>query len=879
MPLLRSRFLSATASLAAAALLGATVAAPASAASAGDGSGAQDIGVQDSPFSAAAPAATAEAGTPEPAAVDRFIVKFTDDAGHKAADRADTYEQPAEELDTEVQEVSATASGARVVTTDRELDAAEAADLVAELEADPAIEYAEPDLILKPAATAPNDTHYGYQWDFSDPEAGSEAFAGINVPAAWDVSRGDGVVVAVVDSGITDHGDLDANVLPGYDMISQSGVPAYDSVDPRDGDGRDADPSDEGDWTGEEQCGEDAEGSASSWHGTHVAGTIAAVTGNGKGIAGVAPEAKILPVRALGSCGGYASDISDAIIWASGGTVRDEEGAPIAAPSTPADVINLSLGGYAECSATLQGAVDAAVAAGSVVVAAAGNESMDARLSSPANCDHVITVAASGPDGSLTGYSNYGEAIDVTAPGGSFDAGDEGGILSTTNYGMTDPEYGADGDAYSFAEGTSSAAPHVSGVVALLLAAQPSMTPAQVEARLKETVRPLPGTCALGCGAGLVDAAAAVGVVPGEEPEPTVVAGTPTVSDTTPVVGQKLTAQAGNGWSPSGLSFTYQWKRDGAPITNATGAAYTAASGDLGKKLSVTVTGRMAGEPAVFDSATSAATAAVAKGTLTGAIPTISGTAKVGSTLTANAGTWTSGTTLAYQWYRSGQPVSGATKSTYGLAAADAGHAITVKVTGTKSGYTTLSRTSAATAAIAKGTLTGAVPTISGTAKVGYTLTAKAGTWTTGTTLAYQWYRAGKPITGATKSTYSLAAADAGQRITVKVTGTKSGYTTLSRTSASTAAIAKGTLGTGTVTVSGTTKVGSKLTAKAGTWTTGTKLTYQWYRSGTKIKGATKSTYSLVATDRKDTIKVRVTGTKTGYTTVSKYSKATASIR
>ncbi|WP_345600516.1 hypothetical protein, partial [Thermocatellispora tengchongensis] len=123
MPLLRSRFLSATASLAAAALLGATVAAPASAASAGDGSGAQDIGVQDSPFSAAAPAATAEAGTPEPAAVDRFIVKFTDDAGHKAADRADTYEQPAEELDTEVQEVSATASGARVVTTDRELDA------------------------------------------------------------------------------------------------------------------------------------------------------------------------------------------------------------------------------------------------------------------------------------------------------------------------------------------------------------------------------------------------------------------------------------------------------------------------------------------------------------------------------------------------------------------------------------------------------------------------------------------------------------------------------------------------------------------------------------------------------------------------------------
>ena len=663
MPLLRSRFLSATASLAAAVLLGATVAAPASAASAGDASGALDNGVQDSAFSATTPAITLEAGTAEPAAVDRFIVKFTDDAGRKAAKRADTYEQPAEELGTEVQEVSTTATGARVVTTDRELDAAEAADLVAELEADPAIEYVEPDLLLKPAATAPNDTHFGRQWDFSDPEAGPEAFAGINVPAAWDISRGEGVVVAVVDSGITAHSDLDANVLPGYDMISYSGVPEYDSIDPHDGDGRDADPSDEGDWTAGDQCGEGAEGTASSWHGTHVAGTIAAVTGNGKGIAGVAPEARILPVRALGACGGYASDIGDAIIWASGGTVL---GVP--STDTPADVINLSLGGYGECSATLQGAVDAAVAAGSVVVAAAGNESMDAQYSVPANCDHVIAVAASGPDGSLTGYSNFGEAIDVTAPGGTFDFGDEGGILSTTNFGITLPEYG-EGDAYSYAEGTSSAAPHVSGVVALLVAASPSLTPAEVEARLKETVRPLPEPVP-------------EGAVPDWWMRPLPWASCRTKNRSRP-------------WWPGRRPSTTPPRPLARSSPRRRGMA-----GPFRAVLHLPVEARRHSDPECdrlhLHPRTGRPRQEIERdghrpgcrpagglrlrglgghrrrrpGNAGRAIPTISGTAKVGSTLTANAGTWTAGATLAYQWYRSGAKIEGATRPTYPLVVA-----------------------------------------------------------------------------------------------------------------------------------------------------------------------------------------------------------------
>ena len=194
-----------------------------------------------------------------------------------------------------------------------------------QIAADPNVEYVEVDKLNKPLLT-PNDTRYSEQWGYS-------GTYGIKANQAWDVTNGSGVVVAVLDTGITNHSDLNANILPGYDFISDTAVS-------NDGNGRDSDASDPGDWVTANQCGGTHAAQNSSWHGTHVAGTIAAVTNNAKGVAGVAYGAKIVPARVLGTCGGYDSDIADAITWASGGTVS---GVP--ANANPAEVINLSLGG------------------------------------------------------------------------------------------------------------------------------------------------------------------------------------------------------------------------------------------------------------------------------------------------------------------------------------------------------------------------------------------------------------------------------------------------------------------------------------------------------------------------------------------------------
>ena len=164
----------------------------------------------------------------------------------------------------------------------------------------------------------------------------------MRIPGAWDVATGTGVTVAVIDTGITAHPDLDANVLPGYDFVS-------DATAARDGNGRDANAQDQGDWYAAGECGQPTAGNT-SWHGTHVAGTVAAVTGNATGVAGVAPNAKVVPVRVLAKCGGSLSDIADAIVWASGGTV-----AGIPANANPAKVINMSLGGSGACGSHLPG--------------------------------------------------------------------------------------------------------------------------------------------------------------------------------------------------------------------------------------------------------------------------------------------------------------------------------------------------------------------------------------------------------------------------------------------------------------------------------------------------------------------------------------------
>ena len=436
------------------------------------------------------------------APTDQFIVKYKSTGRSSSALRAQSFNRAAAKLGATGQDLRATVNGARVVRTSKELGQDDADKLLASLRADPAVAYAEPDVKLQAKAADPNDTFFPWQWNLSA-ETG-----GIKATRAWDVTQGAGQVVAVIDTGKTDHVDLNANMLPGYDMIA-------DDSDARDGDGRDPDATDEGDWSTAGQCSSGSFEMASSWHGTHVAGIIAAVANNAEGVAGIAPKARILPVRVLGPCGGQLSDIADAIIWASGGAV---DGVP--ANPNPARVINLSLGGSTDpenpvCPRTFQDAIDAATARGSVVVAAAGNEMADASTSSPANCDNVIAVAASGRTGALAPYSNFGSAVDITAPGGDMrptsvidpDSGVPNGILSTLN----DGDQTAGREAYFFAEGTSAAAPHVSGAAALLMAQMgPTATPAAVEARLKRTARPMPDDCPQGCGTGRLDAATAV---------------------------------------------------------------------------------------------------------------------------------------------------------------------------------------------------------------------------------------------------------------------------------------------------------------------------------------------------------------------------------
>jgi serine protease len=764
---------------------------------------------------------------------DRFIVKFRETAEANATERDGSYSEAAADTDVGIEEVQTTADGARVIESDRELTAAEANEFVDALAGHPDVEYAEQDVPMYPA-NSPNDTYYKHQWSFANSKAG------LALPETWLTTTGKGSVVAVIDTGLIQHSDLEASVLPGADLISDSAVS-------RDGDGRDQDPLDNGDW-----CEET--GSTSSWHGTHVAGIIGAVAGNGRGVAGAAHGAKIIPVRALGSCWGWMSDIADGIVWAAGGDVEGTSPNP-----TPADVINMSLGGSGPCSSRMQDAIDFAVSKGSTVVVAAGNEAQPAADASPANCRDVITVAASGPTGILADYSNYGAAVDVTAPGGDmrFSAG---GITSTMNTGTTVPA----GEGYASMEGTSMAAPHVASVAALLKSADPLLSPAEIEAVIKKSARPITG-CSGDCGSGLVSALSAVGSV-----LPKLISGTPVILGSG-AIGSTLSVNPGT-WSPQPVLFSYQWFRNGSAITGATGPSYRLSSGELGSNVSIQVTGSKSGYMTSVRQS-----AGVRAGLLTTATPVIIGNAKFGNALKATTGPWTPGTTLKYQWLRNGSPIYRATGTNYALTATDVGKSIKLRISGAKSGYATAVRESAAVS-VAAATLTTATPKITGTAKVGKKLTAKAGAWTAGTKLKYRWYRSGKAIKGGTSQTYRLVSADRSDRITVKVTGTKAGYSAVAKTSAKTSKVAAGTLKSAKPKISGTAKVGKKLTAKSGTWTSGTKLKYQWYRSGKAIKGASSKTYKLVSADRGDRISVKVTGTKTGYNTTSKVSSKTRKV-
>jgi serine protease len=314
--------------------------------------------------------------------------------------------------------------------------------------------YAEPNYIYQPLAV-PNDEYYSFQWHYPQ----------INLPETWDITTGSSnVIVSVIDSGILhDHPDVPAQLVDGYDFITST-------ERSRDGDGRDNNPEDIGDL---------AMSTRSSFHGTHVAGTVAANSNNSIGVAGVAWDIKIMPLRALGRGGGDSEDIRQAVLYSAG--LENQTGI---VPAQRADVINMSLGG-GPSSQAMQDAVTAARNAGVIVIASAGNDGVS-KLMYPASYAGVVSVSAVDINQSLAPYSNFGTAIDVAAPGGNIkeDVNGDGkvdGVLSTSGDDSASPtEY-----TYVFFNGTSMAAPHMAGVAALMKSVYPDLTPAEFDSMLE----------------------------------------------------------------------------------------------------------------------------------------------------------------------------------------------------------------------------------------------------------------------------------------------------------------------------------------------------------------------------------------------------------
>ena len=408
--------------------------------------------------------------------------------------------------------------GSHLLKLDHPMTVDEARALAAQLQQSGEVQAAEPDLLMHAQSIAPNDPGYGNgfgQWNYFAPTGSN--LGGADVPGAWDITLGSGNVdVAVIDTGYRPHIDLQ-QMLPGYDFISSTTVA-------NDGGGRDADASDPGDYAPAGACGSGSAASNSSWHGTHVMGTIAALMNNNLYGTGIAPNVRILPLRALGRCGGYTSDIVDAMRWAAG---IDIAGVPH--NTTPARVINLSLGSSGACSSAFQSAINDVNAKGAVVVVATGNGGANA-VNQPANCSGVIAVTAHAIDGDSADYANIGTQTTISAPGGGCGTqsvscipgytADGPAVYSLGNSGTSTPV--ADSAALKY--GTSMAVPHVVGTIALMLSVNTTLTRSDITSMLRSSARPFPANSAcqlstnLGlCGAGLLDTRAALASVSGAQ--------------------------------------------------------------------------------------------------------------------------------------------------------------------------------------------------------------------------------------------------------------------------------------------------------------------------------------------------------------------------
>ncbi len=588
--------------------------------------------------------------------------------------------------------------------------------LAAKLAADPDVEWAAVDG-RRHALLAPNDPLYPDGLVGTTPAAGQwylransgSVKSSINVEPAWSQATGSGVVVAVLDSGITSHPDLNSKVVAGYDFVGYSSASVATA---NDGDLDDADPHDPGDWitAAEDASGEfkDCGESDSSWHGTQVAGIIGAETNNGVGMAGIARDAQVLPVRVLGKCGGYDSDIVAGMYWAAG--LGSDGSLPV--NSNPAKVLNLSLGSQDECNAAYLAAMTDLTAAGVVVVAAAGNDGL--AVGTPANCPGMVAVAGLRHVGSKVGFSNLGPEITVGAPGGN--CVNETGtclypLLSAINTGTKGPAAAAysDGDNH-LTLGTSFSSPIVAGTVALMLQANPGLTPAQVTSALKTSARAYPTTggdsgsiacvaptdtpqdsecyCTTStCGAGMADAGGAVSRAT-TGPFPAI-----TASRLTAVAGDSVTYNGSGSSVLSGRSIaSYQWAitqgDDLASFTTATNASTAGikTSGAGHVEVQLTITDNLGASTSirqpleVTGSALAAAISATPTAPEVGDNVALNASASVvdtGRTITAYQWDITSGGTLA--------SFSGATNAATATLATTAAGTVTVRLTITDS--------------------------------------------------------------------------------------------------------------------------------------------------------------------------------------------------
>jgi serine protease len=446
------------------------------------------------------------------------------------------------------------ATGSELVTVSRKLSQAEATAFIQSLASDPAVAYVTPDVLrravdsipapaaLAPASFVPNDTSFNeYQTNYlpsygtATPMNRVRNYGGANITGGWDLSDGSGTTIAVLDTGIVKHADVNTSLADaGYDFITD----AY--VSGRTTNGRVPGGWDTGDWTSTEPwrsdkgCVNDENPpSNSSWHGTHVASLAGAqITNNGIGMAGVAYNAKVVPVRVLGHCGGYDSDIVDAIVWAAGGHVDGVPDNP-----NPAQVINLSLSGEGTCPSNHPTAlaIAKANALGAAVVVAAGNADMGMAKSMPGNCPGAIAVAAvgvtsrrayyssyNGPGESIVALAAFGGGVFLNDASGGLQLNPEGFAWQAGNSGTTTPVASPGGDNYARMAGTSQAAPHVAGTVALMQSARIAaglslLTPVELKSMLQSTAR-VPNVSpdpAKTFGAGILDAGAAVAAAAG----------------------------------------------------------------------------------------------------------------------------------------------------------------------------------------------------------------------------------------------------------------------------------------------------------------------------------------------------------------------------